>query len=74
MSNTYDGTLVQQEDRIYAEIWIEDNLISYPLCLESLQYCRSLSDEQFYNLGDVEFKLINNEAIIVGTQTRYYKS
>jgi len=74
MSNTYDGTLVQEEDRIYAEIWIGDSNVSYPLCSKSIEYCNSLDKEQFYNLGDLEFKLIDNEAIIVSTQTRYYKS
>jgi hypothetical protein len=63
---TFDGYVVIEEDRIYAEMWIGNNLLSYPLCKRDLDFYKSLDEEQFVVLAtsNLDFIIVDGEAVI----------
>lgn len=53
--NTYNGNIVQREEGdFYAEVWVEGNLLSYPLSKPVVEA-----------KGNVDFQLIGGEAVVV---------
>lgn len=62
---TYYGNVVYDEDRYYAEMWIGSNIfLSYPLCSRDLEFVKTLDKERFSKLTEVEFKIIDGEAVM----------
>ena len=62
---TYYGNVIHDEDRIYAEIWIGSNIYSnYPLCSRDLEFVKTLDEERLATLTEVEFKIVDGEAVM----------
>jgi len=62
---TYYGNVIHEEDRYYAEIWIGSNIYSsYPLCSRDLEFVKTLDKERFSKLTEVEFKIVDGEAVM----------
>lgn len=52
---TYNGNIIQREEGdFYAEVWVEGNLLSYPLSKPVVEA-----------KGNVDFQLIGGEAVVV---------
>lgn len=62
--STYYGNVIYDEDRYYAEIWIRRSILSYPLCSRDLEFVKTLDEERFSKLTEVEFKIIDGEAVM----------
>jgi hypothetical protein len=61
---TYYGNVIHEEDRIYAELWIRSSILSYPLCNRDLEFVKTLDKERFSTLTEIEFKIIDGEAVM----------
>lgn len=61
---TYYGNVIYDEDRYYAEIWINRCIYFYPLCSRDLEFVKTLDEERFSKLTEVEFKIIDGEAVM----------
>jgi hypothetical protein len=62
--STYYGNVIHDEDRYYAELWIRSSILSYPLCNKDLEFVKTLDEERFSTLTEVEFKIIDGEAVM----------
>jgi hypothetical protein len=62
--STYYGNVIHDEDRYYAELWIRSSILSYPLCSKDLEFVKTLDEERFATLTEVEFKIIDGEAVM----------
>lgn len=62
--STYYGNVIHEEDRIYAEIWIRRSILSYPLCSRDLEFVKTLDEERLATLTEVEFKIVDGEAVM----------
>jgi hypothetical protein len=61
----YGNVVYDEKEGFYAELWIGSNIfLSYPLCKRDLEFVKTLDNERFSTLTEVEFKIIDGEAVM----------
>jgi hypothetical protein len=68
MNEIYNGTVDYNEEKGYfAEIWVDSQIIEYPLCKKDLEYLKEY-DIKYTIISSFDynttFKIVNGEAVM----------